>query len=195
MRIVSTSRPSSRQKPFSWATLKGRSEMEIPVVENLTFFNCAEVGVAATVKRTTTRTVIYPGRIELFLCVLCVFAGDISFLTRAITCQELLPYSREPFSPPQVSAALSRCLRESLASLFPNKGGLRLFRPPSSRRARKGSRFLPLNGQHRLFSSENRECRRRTLACQNRDFLDKRSATRCIAERWAGQRDGPTVCR
>src|SRR5215471_17089726 len=66
MRIVSTSRLSSRQKPFSWATLKGRSEMEIPVVENLTFFNCAEIGVAPIVRNSATRTVIYPIRISTF---------------------------------------------------------------------------------------------------------------------------------
>jgi hypothetical protein len=39
--------------------LKGSSEIEIPVVENLTFFNCAETGIVPTIKKATTRKGTY----------------------------------------------------------------------------------------------------------------------------------------
>jgi hypothetical protein len=41
---------------FSWATLKGSSETEIPVVENLIFFNCADIGDTPISKKRITRT-------------------------------------------------------------------------------------------------------------------------------------------
>src|SRR5262245_8172837 len=138
MRIVSTSRPSSRQKPFSWATLKGRSEMEIPVVENLTLFNCADNGVAPIVKNSTTRTGIYPIRISTFSELVLTTETQslvISFL-RALCAggefSDSLHHKKNrrcglKFGSPEVLTASWRCHREWPASPCPNKAGLRLY--------------------------------------------------------------------
>ena len=140
--------------------------MEIPVVENLTFFNCAEAASATTQKENNEKGDIPNSHIDSFQTdfslarfihqqfrfsvldvwfttkrmkgtkvsdsLISVFhSWGLNFFIRDLrVLREISPSEtrKTNFSSPQVSAAFSRCLRGSLASLSPNKVKLRLFR-------------------------------------------------------------------